>query len=190
VHPEPAGDLELRYLVVESAVRRVLARYCRGVDRMDADLVRSCYHEGATDSHGNFEGTVDEFVTWAFGLLAGYSLTMHVLSNVLVELDDDRPDVAFSEAYAIAYHRKDGGKPHRNLVTAFRYVDRFERRPVDGSTAPEWRIAERVVVTEWLRHDPPEGWWPVPDGFVAGRRDRTDPVYTLRRADGDSAGGS
>lgn len=173
-------DVELDRLLADAAIRRVLGRYCRGIDRMDRDIVRSCYHDGATDSHGNFEGDVDDFIPWAFGLVERYTVTMHFLGTIVIEPHDDDPDVMFSEAYAIAFHRRDGGQPHHNLITAFRYVDRFERRAVVAGGEPEWRIAERITVTEWLRSDPPEGWWPVPDGFLAGQRDRTDTVYTIR----------
>lgn len=166
-------------VVSEADIRRVLARYCRGIDRMDRDLVRACYHEGATDQHGNFDGTVEEFITWAFKIVGRYTMTMHFLGTILVEFVDD-PDVAVSEAYAIAYHRREGGEAHHNLITAFRYVDRFERRPVDGGD-PEWRIAERIVTSEWLRGDPPDGWWPIPEGFLAGQRDRSDIVYAVLR---------
>lgn len=145
---------------------------------MDRELVRSCYHEGAVDSHGNFEGPVDEFIPWAFGLLERYTLTMHFLGTILIEFSDD-PDVAYSETYAIAYHRGEEGKPHHNLITAFRYVDRFERRPIDAGES-EWRIARRFAVSEWVRKDPPEGWWPIPDDYLAGRRDTQDIVYRLR----------
>ena len=36
----------------QQAIRDVLARYWRGIDRGDADLVRSTYHPDARDAHG------------------------------------------------------------------------------------------------------------------------------------------
>jgi hypothetical protein len=63
------------------------------------------------------------------------------------------------------------GPPEQNLVTGFRFVDRFESR--DGA----WRIAQRIAVTEWSRVDREDAWWPIPEGMLQGRRDRTDPVY-------------
>jgi len=168
---------ELDQLLSEAAIRRVLARYCRGIDRMDEALVRSCYHPGAVDSHGNFEGPVEEFVPWALSMVERYTMTMHFLGTILIEPTAD-PDVAHSEAYALAYHRREGGRDHHNLVAGFRYVDRFERRAV-GDGGPEWRIAKRVAVSEWIRRDPPEGWWPIGDDFLTGRRDRDDVVYRL-----------
>lgn len=172
---------ELDRLLSESAIRRVLAAYCRGIDRMDEALVRSCYHAGAVDSHGNFEGPVEEFVPWALSMVERYTTTMHFLGTILIEPTDD-PDVTYSEAYALAYHRREGGRTHHNLVAGFRYVDRFERRPVEGGE-PQWRIAKRVAVSEWLRQDPPEGWWPIGDDFLTGRRDRQDIVYRLPTSD-------
>jgi hypothetical protein len=174
---------ELDRLLSEAAIRRVLARYCRGVDRLDAELVRACYHPGAIDSHGNFEGPVEEFVPWALKMAGRYSMTMHFLGTILIELDDVDPDLATSETYAIAYHRLEGGKPHHNVAAGFRYVDRFERRSVDGGAA-EWRIGARVAVSEWLRKDPPEGWWPIGDEFLTGERGPGDAVHRLSRRPG------
>src|ERR1035437_9239359 len=74
--------MNVQRLLVEAEIREVLFRYCRGIDRLDEELVRSCYHPDAIDSHGNFEGDVDEFVMWAFGLLRRYSITMHFLGNI------------------------------------------------------------------------------------------------------------
>jgi hypothetical protein len=165
-------SVQTERLWAEHEIRQVLLRYARGVDRLDLDLVRSCYHPDATDSHGSFAGTVDEFVAWVERVLRRYDATMHFLGNPLVELVAD--DVAAVETYGLAFHRAAGGPPERNLVTGFRFVDRFERR--DG----EWRIARRVAVTEWSRIDREEDWWPIPDGMLRGRRDRTDPVYGER----------
>lgn len=170
----------LRRLLDEREIRDVLTRYCRGIDRMDRALVRSCYHEGATDSHGSFEGTVDEFVAWVWRVLGRYTSTMHFLGNVLVEHVAD--DVAHVETYGIAFHHTEGGDARGNLVTGFRYVDDFERRDVDGT--PAWRITRRTAVTEWVRVARAEDAWPIPEGAVTGRRDRSDPVYRDHAARG------
>ena len=167
-------DVRTEQLWAEAEIRRVLLRYARGIDRLDLDLVRACYHPGATDAHGSFAGTVDEFVVWVERVLRRYDATMHVLGSPLVEFaptDDGVPVSAAVETYGMAFHRAADGPPERNLVTGFRFVDRFEAR--DG----EWRIARRTAVTEWSRVDRPDDWWPIPDGMLVGRRDRSDPVY-------------
>ena len=169
---------QTQQLWAEAQIRRVLLRYARGVDRLDLDLVRSCYHPDGTDSHGTFEGSVDEFVPWVERVLRRYDATMHFLGNPLVEFTashDGVPTAAAVETYGMAFHRSAGGPPERNLVTGFRFLDRFESRGGD------WRIARRVAVTEWSRIDREDDWWPVPDGMLQGRRDRTDPAY---RGDG------
>jgi hypothetical protein len=151
------------------AIRRVVLRYCRGIDRLDLDLVRSCYHPDATDSHGSFEGDVPAFLVWVERVLHRYTMTMHYIANQLVEpLGDDR---ARCESYGMAIHRTEGGDDRGNLTTGFRFVDDFERR------GGEWRIARRVATTEWVRVERPEDQWPVPSTMVIGRRDRTDAVY-------------
>ena len=161
----------LAALVAKREIEEVVLRYCRGVDRMDRDLVRSCYHPDARDEHGSFRGGVDEFVDWVFGLLARYEGTMHFVGNVLVELAGD---AAVAESYGIAWHWSRDPRPQWNLVTGFRYLDRFERRG-DGA----WRIARRIAVTEWSRVDDPARRWTPPPGLPMGRRDRDDALYAL-----------
>jgi hypothetical protein len=165
-------DGTLQDLLAERAIHRVLLQYCRGIDRMDADLVRSSYHPDAVDDHGSFRGTVDEFVVWVWRLLDRYSMTMHFLGNSLVDVHPERPDVAHAETYGMAFHRSDDPDPGRNLVIGFRYLDRFENRPTGG-----WRIARRLCTTEWVQRDDPDRRWPIPDGILQGSRNPSDPVY-------------
>jgi len=153
----------------EDAIKATVLRYCRGIDRMDRDLVRSCYHPGATDSHGSFSGDVEAYLTWVWRLLERYTMTMHYIANQLVEPLGE--GCARCESYGVAVHRTDGGEPRDNLTTGFRFIDDFEHR--DG----EWKIARRVATTEWSRVDREEDRWAWPAAFVTGRRDRSDPVY-------------
>jgi hypothetical protein len=161
----------LQHLVDEAAIKRVHIRYCRAVDRMDWDLLRSCYHPGAVDDHGSFRGGVEEFIGWLAGQLPHLVSTMHFTGNQLVEIDGDR---AWMESYTRAYHRipATAGAPAADLVLNVRYVDRLEKR--DG----EWRIVDRVLVHDSERFDPVQG---LAAEFgadqAAGTRDRTDPSY-------------
>jgi hypothetical protein len=173
----PSSDPGVDTLLAERAIHRVILRYCRGVDRMDRELVRSCYHASATDSHGSFAGTVDEFLVWVWRVLARYSMTMHFLGNILIEVDPERPGLARAETYGIAIHRSDGGKAVGNLTTGFRYVDDFALLVVEPGGPAEWRIQRRVATTEWVRVDRIEDHWPIPAGMLRGTRDRSDPVY-------------
>lgn len=171
-------------LLAERDIGRVLLRYCRGIDRMDRDLVASCYHADATDSHGSFQGDVEAFLRWVWRLLSSYDHTMHFLGNILIDIDPTQvgepPRVAVSEAYGMAFHTSPDPKPSRNLVTGFRYVDRFERRPSPSGGLGPWLIARRVATTEWVRIDRPEDRWPVKETLLQGRRGRDDIVYHIR----------
>ena len=157
-------------LVDKQAIYEVLLRYCRGIDRLDMALVRSCYHAGAIDHHPGFEGERDAYIAWVEPLLRRLVSTQHLLGNHLIELDGDR---ARSETYVTAYHlaRPDSGP---SVTTGLRYVDRFERR--DGA----WRIADRVVLREWMREERDQRSTNPSEG-PAGARDRTDPVYRVSR---------
>jgi SnoaL-like domain len=166
-----AADPDVQRLLDEHEIRAVVLRYCRGVDRLDLELVRDCYHADATDEHGTFVGTRDEYVAWVGEVLTRFEGTMHLVANQLVEVVGDR---ARCETYGVAHHWGHPPEDHRrNFTTGFRYVDRFERR--DG----RWRIAARVAVREWTEKVTPEQQWsiaPERDGR-RGRRDRRDPLY-------------
>ena len=160
----------VRRLSDRAAIHDVLMRYLRGIDRLDFDLVRSCYHADATDTHGSFSGGIDEFLEWVAPLLASYDSTFHFAGNELIEIESDSR--ARSELYGIAHHRTAGGAPNQNLITGFRYIDDFERRG-----GGEWLIARRVATTEWVRVDEESGWFEFSEHLLRGRRDGSDPVF-------------
>ena len=109
---------------------------------MDRSLVRSCYHDDALDLHGSFSGGPDEYVDWAFRVIARHAATFHFIGNVLIELEGPR---ARAESYGISIHTSLSDEPERNLLIGFRYVDRFEKR------GDAWRVAARVVVYDWVQ---------------------------------------
>jgi SnoaL-like domain len=160
----------LQELLDKQAIHDALMRYCRGVDRCDADLMRSIYHEDADAFGTNAWEFVDHFVDTN---RAATTFNMHFMANISADIHGD---VAFSEAYFIAYvGRKD---EDAEVVDAFagRYVDRWERR--HGT----WGVVHRDVVAEWSRGDivgiEP---FPLPESeqgtFVESRRDRSDVSY-------------
>lgn len=153
------------------AIADVVTLYCRGIDRLDRSLVRSCFHPDATDTHGSFRGTVDEFVVWAFRLLERYDGTMHLVANHHATIDGG---AAVAETYGIAFHRSSDPDPRRNLTVGFRYLDRFERR--DGGP---WLIARRIATTEWVRTATPDEAWPIPADSAVGHRGIDDPLHAL-----------
>jgi ketosteroid isomerase-like protein len=158
-------------LLAREAIREAMARYCRGIDRLDTDLIKSAYHPDAFDDHGPFKGVRDDFVEWIIPFLRReYVTTTHHLTTQSIDLSGD---VAHVETYAIVVQEKHVGGDIVQLVANSRYVDRFEKR--DG----DWRIAHRVVVTDSARTDtvaPWQGTSPI-SSMTRGTRDHTDPVF-------------
>ena len=153
------------------AIHDLVLTYCRGIDRLDRELVRSCFHPDATDTHGSFRGSVDEFIDWAFALLERYDATMHLVANHLATV---RGRAAVAETYGVAHHRSADPDPRRNLTVGFRYIDRLERRD-DGP----WRIARRIATTEWVTAPTADAAWPIPTDSAIGHRDHSDPLYVF-----------
>jgi ketosteroid isomerase-like protein len=162
-------DKALQRLLDVAAIKEVHIRYCRGIDRRDWDLVRSCYHPDATDDHGDYVGGIDGFIEYCKVGTLTFEATCHFTGNQLVEVDGD---VAWAEHYAVAFHRvaAQPGKPERDLVANARYVDRFERR--NG----EWRIADRVIVVDLEREAFVGEDWGNPV-LRRAKRDKSDPSY-------------
>jgi hypothetical protein len=166
-----ADDLTADRLADRAAIRDLVCRYCRGVDRLDMELVRSCYHPGAIDHHTGFDGTVEEYVVWVENALRSFDGSMHIVSNHLVEFAGPR---ALSETYGMAVHWGSPADSSRhNFTSGFRYIDLVEKR--DG----EWRILERYASREWTRSEA-SLFIPREHPGPGGRRDREDYVYQLR----------
>ena len=158
-------------LLAEREIHRALLRYCRGVDRLDEDLIRSAYHDGSTDDHGVYRGSGKGFAAFIVPLLRErYRATTHAIHNCLIEVDRERAE---AETHCVAYHERldEAGARWLDLF-ACRYLDRFERRQ------GVWAIAERRVVHDWDAVVPLAGdFGEMVATFTAGRRDRSDPSY-------------
>lgn len=133
----------LRELQDREAIRACLARYARGVDRLDRELLLSAYHPDAIDDHGKFVGGPTEFADWVFGQHIGAHLShQHCLLNHVCELDGD---TAHAETYFMFVAMNQQGPPWS--MAGGRYIDRFERR--NGL----WAIANRLAVRDWALLD-------------------------------------
>lgn len=134
-------DAAINALLDKDALRELAMRYARAIDRHDPDLLRTVYHDDATDSHGAaFTGSAATFIEQLPGIMAGYELTAHYIINTSYRLDGDRAD---GELYFIAYHRTLHPTSQHITVTG-RYLDNYERR------AGQWKIARRQLVWDSL----------------------------------------
>jgi hypothetical protein len=159
-------------LADQQAIREVVLRYCRGVDRLDMALVRSAYHPGGIDHHTGFSGPIEEYVPWVETALRRLGGTTHIIGNHLSEI---RGDVAAAETYGQAVHwGEPADEAQRNFTTGFRYIDHMTRK---GGV---WAIQERWASREWTLSNvgqriAKEGVGP------SGTRDGDDPLAQLRR---------
>ena len=120
------------------AIEDAAKRYSHGVDRLDADWMKSAYWPDATDDHGTFVGNAWEFVDHCMASHGRWRSTMHCIYNHQIELDADGVH-ATGEVYNVSHlFRADGPKE----TWYGRYLDRYEKR------GDEWRLAHRVCVHE------------------------------------------
>ena len=123
--------------------------YTRGVDRLDLDMIRSCYHPDASDDHGEYVGGVEGFIEWLGRILPTLEISQHFIGNFLVDV---RGDEAFAEMYVHSHTRfrgEDGAAVNR--IRCVRFYDRLDRR--DGT----WLIADRHGVFDWAQTMPITG---------------------------------
>lgn len=161
------SDPALRLMLDKQQIHDVMMRYCRAVDRVDEEMLRSVYHPDAIDNHGLFNGKAADFVPWCINQLRqAYTATQHFIGNELIEVNGDQ---AWCEFYFVAYHRYERKGEPRHMTAGGRYVDRWERR------AGEWRIAQRTVVVDWQRVDKVHE--PDTRSLTLGIRSREDLAY-------------
>lgn len=133
----------LQALLDRESIRECVFLYCRGIDRADESALRASYWPDATDSHGAYKGPASRFIDIALAKLREGPRMIHHVGNLSIVL---RGSQAAVETYFLAWQRDRGaGGVEEETFLAGRYVDRFEKR------GNEWRVAERVVVYDWVQ---------------------------------------
>lgn len=136
----------LARLLDRQALLDLVTAYFRGVDRCDFELLRSLYHPDAIDDHGElFCGPADAYVDWLGEVLPRLDATLHHMGSAAFALDGDRAE---GEVQVMGYHRTKPPEPLREIFTAGRYLDVYERR--EGV----WRFRKRTMVNDWVHTRP------------------------------------
>lgn len=156
-------ETAITQLIIKQEIRDIMMRYARGVNRLDGDLVSSCFHPDATENHGTFRGEAQTFARdLPDGLRKGFQFTFHFLGNSLIEIEGNR---AAHETYFIGYHRlhpePDGSE--KDILFGGRYLGVNESR-----NGGPWLIAERMVLHDWSRVEPVGEAWPMSETFDQG----------------------
>jgi len=126
-------------IAAEAEITRLLHRYAHAVDHGDLEAVRACYWDDGHDTHPEFTGTADEYVSWLGRVLPDVEKMTHQMTTVLVDLDADAGH-ATSRAYCLNMLITTGS---RQILQALSYTDRLARR------GGEWRVLDRVVERQW-----------------------------------------
>lgn len=164
----------LQQLLDKQDIYELMCRYCRGVDRMDKELVLSCFWPGAIDVHVGMggrlhTGTAEQFFDIEWEGFRLFSASQHYLCNMLIEVDGDQ---AVAETYQFSFYWKaPGDDPALNWQNCNRYLDRFERR--EG----EWRIAAREFQRNFSLPIRPEGFPDAENGWPTFAQSRDDLAY-------------
>ena len=137
---DAAMNDQIQAMLDRSQIDQVLARYSRGVDRVDVGLIRSVYWDEAIDDHGSFTGNGLEFADYLGERMPKrHRATTHFVGKTYFASQDatqTRTETAFQ-----AFSHPTAN--HEGYVIGGRYIDLFEKR------GAEWRILHRVLAYDW-----------------------------------------
>ena len=124
-------------------IEDILRRYCRAVDRQDAEELKACYFPDGTDCHGRaFSGNAHEFAEFIFQneQLGGLADSRHFITNTMIAIDGER---AFAEtSFLCTLLLSLEAAVNVDAMSEGRYFDLFERR--NGT----WKILHRLMINQ------------------------------------------
>ena len=135
------SNIEERLNKIEAiqSINNCLTNYCRALDWMDEDLLRSCFIEDGFIDYGFYAGDAKGFIPAVMAVEKdGHS--WHLISNVAIEIDGDHAEV---ESYGLTSGGEivDGSIKDVNVYCG-RYHDEFKKTP-DG-----WKINRRLYILD------------------------------------------
>ena len=163
------SDEQMSDLYDKQALHENLMQYCRGLDRMDRELIKSTYWPDSTDDHGSFIGPGQEWAEAAFTWKDNQYNVNHHVSNVLIDLHGDRAQRESMFLCVVTFI-----DPAATMFLGGRYRDLCERR--DG----QWKILTRVCVWDYCEEISTRPGWRlsgVPRFSNWGRYFPEDPIF-------------
>lgn len=155
------------------AIMDVLNMHSRGVDRADAEILKSAYWPDADVDYGAYKGPAHP---WCEGLpqaIEHYAGTQHKISNIAIEFDGSEARV---ETYVTAYHyRAEPDGDDTEMTYIGRYFDHLEKRE------DIWKIKFRKICMDWHQnalatHDDDN---PGLNQITRGARAPEDPLFAF-----------
>src|ERR1700722_18902572 len=81
---------KLAELQDHQAIQNVVLNYAKSLDRLDAELLKTVFHDDAIIHHGVNVDYADDFVKRAMALEASFPIVQHAVSNHYIEIDGDQ----------------------------------------------------------------------------------------------------
>lgn len=158
--PEQLADRE--------AITDLIYRYCRAMDRIDAELGYTIWHADGIADYGKevFQGKGRDFIDHVCAQHRRTLMHSHQVTNIIIELDGN---TAASESYVTATLRIQHGDELKQISNWGRYADSWSCR--NGI----WGIDKRIAIRDF---DEIRTITPLSQNDRA-RRDRGDPTYTI-----------
>ncbi len=158
----------LQAAIDRQVITDLIYRYSRSMDRMDAELGYSLWHEDAVVDYGDhYQGSARGFIDLVCEEHKHALYHSHQMSNIIIELDGDS---AGSETYQTTNMRIMQGEQVKQITIWGRYIDQWSRR--DG----RWAIDKRISIRDF---DEIRDVVPLGKLETEGRRDQSDPSYSV-----------
>jgi hypothetical protein len=144
--------LSLQQVSDRIEINDLLIRYTVAIDKKDYTILDTCFTADAHldyTSAGGVAGDYPKVRAWLEKALAPFPMTVHYVTNSVVELDGDAATARTAVLNPMGFQNADGTM-HHFTVGAY-YNDRLVRTP-DG-----WRIRERVEESTFMQGDLPPG---------------------------------
>ncbi|MCZ6831036.1 MAG: nuclear transport factor 2 family protein [Gammaproteobacteria bacterium] len=162
-------------VLAREAIRELVLRYCRAIDRRDFESLAQLYAENSVDDHGAlFSGTGAEYVAWVPSILERMLVTSHQVFNHLIAVDGK---YAEGEVYIQAYHlTRDSRGALVKIIGGGRYLDKYSCQ--NG----QWLFQHRKIVADYeLRLDAEETVDELMRGTNVGGFREADPSHGFFR---------
>lgn len=137
-----SDNQELRILLDKQACGETLTRYCRALDWLDEEALKTVFTPEADIDYGFFKGRGDAFIPAVMEIERSFLRRWHFVANSLIQLNGDSAE---AECYGLAAGVSTREGKTVTDVFGGRYLDRLVRRKSG------WMISRRVYVLDWQR---------------------------------------
>lgn len=133
---------ELRILLDKQACEETLTRYCRALDWLDEEALKTVFTPDADIDYGFFKGRGDAFIPAVMEIERSFLRRWHFVANALIQVTGNSAE---AECYGLAAGVS--AREGKTVTDVFggRYLDRLVRRESG------WMISRRVYVLDWQR---------------------------------------